>query len=106
MVRQSYWFAPLAAVLIWMLGGCYGLVYRKHTDPARVGNAANLSVQRSCFRSYLGLVSTGDASLRPAIKNGNLIAMHSTEREYTLVLGFLYRRYCVILTGTPGQSAE
>lgn len=98
--------AAAFAALLSSASGCYGMVYRKHTSPGLLGNGTNELATRACVRSYLGLVTVGDATVERAIAQSDLIALHSSEREHTIVLGFVYRRYCLILTGNQHGGVQ
>lgn len=104
---HSRWFpVGLICMLLIAAPACYGIVYRKHTSPGMLGNGTNELAARTCVRSYLGLVTIGDASVERAMARSDLVALHSSEREHTIVLGFLYRRYCLILTGNQHGGVQ
>jgi len=79
---------------------CIGMIYRKHVSPVQLGDATKQKTGRACVRSYLGLVTTGDASLHAALKQSGITRIASVDREYTnIIYHIVYRRYCVIVSG-------
>lgn len=52
----------------------------------------------ACASSILGLVTTGDASVATAAKNGGINKVGVVDQQYTSILG-LYAKYCVVVTG-------
>lgn len=91
----------LTALAVLSLQGCMvGWIYRKHTEPRFIGQGKNEKVGRACMRSYLGLVTVGDASIRAAREAGQITKIASVDREYTAIIYYIvYRRYCVVVSG-------
>ena len=52
----------------------------------------------ACALSVLGWVTTGDASVAAAAKEGQITEVASVDNHYTCVLG-LYSRYCTLVSG-------
>ncbi len=53
---------------------------------------------RACAKSVLGLVASGDASIKAAAKNGRITNITSVDHETTWTL--LIGEYCTIVHGT------
>jgi hypothetical protein len=52
----------------------------------------------ACATSILGLVTTGDASVATAAKNGGISKVASVDHQFQNMLGF-YSKYCVVVSG-------
>jgi hypothetical protein len=61
-------------------------------------NAAGAKTGEACSSSILGWVTTGDASVPTAMKNGGLKKLSSVDNRYKQILG-VYAEYCVVVTG-------
>jgi hypothetical protein len=53
----------------------------------------------ACAHGVLGLVAWGDASQDTAARNGGLTTVHAADEKRTGVLGFVYRKYCTVVSG-------
>ena len=53
---------------------------------------------QACASSILGLVTTGDASVATAAKQGGITKVGSIDHEHSNLLG-IYATYCVNVTG-------
>ena len=94
------------------LSGCAGLAYASHGPIGNIGvygdtmanehvtdNALGTKTGQACSTSILGIVTTGDASVPTAAKNGGITKIGSVDNKFSQVLG-LYATYCVIVTGS------
>jgi hypothetical protein len=52
----------------------------------------------ACSKSILGLVTTGDATVPTAMKNGGIKKVSSVDNRYEQILGVV-ATYCVVVTG-------
>jgi hypothetical protein len=52
----------------------------------------------ACATSILGLVTTGDASVATAAKNGGITKVASVDHQFQNMLGF-FAKYCVVVSG-------
>lgn len=53
----------------------------------------------ACASSILGLVTTGDASIRAAADAGNITSISAVDSRMTNILG-IYAKFCTIVSGT------
>jgi len=58
----------------------------------------------ACASSILGLVTTGDASIRAAADAGGITQIASVDSTITNILG-LYAKYCTVVSGDSGDNA-
>tara|TARA_R110000868_G_scaffold392875_1_gene663700 strand:- start:14072 stop:14380 length:309 start_codon:yes stop_codon:yes gene_type:complete len=70
---------------------------------ATMGVAANNNVKvtktgKACATSVLALVATGDASVKAAMKEGNITNIATVDTESHNILG-IYGKYCTIVRG-------
>lgn len=76
-------------------GGSFG-------DANCVGNAGPRAVGsksgEACASSILGLIQTGDMSMKAAAENGGLKTVSSVDASHMHVLG-LYQKNCIIVNG-------
>ena len=78
----------------------YGIVYRKHTEPGMMGSAENKKSARACIRSYLYIVTTGNATMNEIRNKEGIAKISSVDHEFTEILsGLLLRRYCILVSG-------
>lgn len=80
-----------------------GYVLNNERIPGMVGKSSSQLVKNAprsaCTISYLWLYSFGDSSLNAAKKAGNIGKISSIEYEQYAILGFVYHRFCTIITG-------
>lgn len=80
-----------------------GLLYNEVKDKAyftTVDNSVSASKEgSSCTRSILGLVTTGDASVKTAMKNGGISKVHSYGRNSKAILFGAYQFNCTVVLG-------
>ena len=53
----------------------------------------------ACATSILAMVATGDASLRKAMRDGNITKIKQVNHFVTAFLGFVYHKHCTIVIG-------
>lgn len=53
----------------------------------------------ACAHGVLGLVAWGDASQEAAARAGGLKKVHAADETRTGVLAFIYRKYCIVVSG-------
>ena len=99
--------AVLAAASL--MSGCAGFAFSSRGVPMGfyADAAANervtentLAAKRgeSCATSVLGIVTTGDASVATAAKNGGITKVASVDHQFQNILG-IYAKYCVVVSG-------
>lgn len=82
-----------------MTGGQAGLLYQNVLYPiAATPNQAGSRMGDACSTSILGWVTTGDASIETARRNGEITLITSVDAHDSSVLG-VYSRHCVIVRG-------
>ncbi|MEQ9365380.1 MAG: TRL-like family protein [Leptospirales bacterium] len=54
---------------------------------------------KACATSYLGLIASGDATIRAAAEDGRINNVHSVSHETFGIMGF-YADVCTIVRGT------
>lgn len=104
-MRKMTALLVLAAVAGIMLSGCatpypMGMVYTEIKSPVAVGDggASYSKVGMSKATSVLGIVATGDASIKAAIENGKISKIKFVEYESKNILG-LYGEYTTKVYG-------
>jgi hypothetical protein len=100
-------------VMLLALQACAGIAYQSRgvafatlyadnvTPVLATQNPIGPKKGESCSTSILGLVTTGDASIRAAADAGGINAVSAVDQSYTNILG-LFATYCVIVSGSPG----
>lgn len=101
----------LLAVAALTLSGCAGFAFASHGPIGNIGiygdtqanehvtdNALKGKTGEACAKSILGLVTTGDASVPAAARQGGITKIASVDNKFNQVLG-LYATYCVVVTG-------
>ena len=102
-------FIVLALFTVILFSGCaayttapaLGTLYTETTAPAAVGegvNLENLKVGEGTVTSILGLIATGDASIRTAALSAGIQKIHFVDYKSTSILG-LYATYTVLVYG-------
>ena len=75
-----------------------GLVYTDYDAPLSLnGDVGNRRGEASVV-AILGLISTGDGSVRAAARNGNISQVQRVDYEFYNVLG-IYQRYTTVAYG-------
>ena len=69
------------------------------TGLVATSNVAGTRFGEACLTSYLGLISTGDASIEAARREGGIVSITSVDESAKSVLGFIYRKHCTIVRG-------
>jgi len=76
-----------------------GSIYTSVKGPLGVGSGSGASKKgRSCARSILGIVATGDASIESAKQRGGITTVASVDHDSMSVLG-VYSRFCTLVAG-------
>jgi uncharacterized protein YceK len=76
-----------------------GLLFTSVQAPVAVTASSAASKSGSaCATNILGIVATGDASLKAAKANGNITKVTSVDHNSTSVLS-LFSTYCTVVTG-------
>lgn len=78
-----------------------GLVYADTKSPVMALDSFPWNSGTACKWQFLGLVSTGDASIRTAMKNGRLGRVAVVDQETTGVLGIY--KVCTVVYGPYGD---
>jgi TRL-like protein family len=82
------------------VGQPVGALYTQASTGGRVtDNNIGKKKGEACATSILGLVTTGDASIRAAADAGNIRQISSVDSSMMNILG-LYAKYCTIVSGT------
>jgi hypothetical protein len=102
----------LAALCVTMMTGCGalvacgsgGLLYQDTrvplSDASYRGPSAATAAKKgeASYTSILGIIATGDASLKAAMENGGITKVHHVDQQVTNILGVL-ATYKVIVYG-------
>ncbi len=76
-----------------------GLILTDHIEGVMVTtNPPGRKRGMACTQNYVGLVTSGDASLSAAMKNGAITEISSVDHQYKSILG-VYGKMCTIVTG-------
>lgn len=76
-----------------------GWVRTNHYEGVLVtGNPAGKKRGTACTENYFGLVTSGDATLSAAMKDGAITSVSSVDQHYESTLG-VYAKMCTIVTG-------
>lgn len=78
-----------------------GLVYTDTKSPLMALDSFPWNSGIACKWQFLGLVSTGDASIRTAMKNGRLGRVGVVDQETTGILGIY--KVCTVVYGPYGD---
>ncbi|MCB1143059.1 MAG: TRL-like family protein [Leptospiraceae bacterium] len=78
-----------------------GLIYYKNNQVGQTGGIVETSEKKgeACATSYGYLLATGDASLRKAMRDGNITKIKQVNHFVTAFLGFVYHKHCTIVIG-------
>ncbi|MBU6153249.1 MAG: hypothetical protein KGP28_03000 [Bdellovibrionales bacterium] len=76
-----------------------GLIRTNHYEGVLVtANPAGKKRGMACTENYFGLVTTGDATLSAAMKDGAITTVSSVDHHYESTLG-VFGKVCTIVTG-------
>lgn len=76
-----------------------GFLYTDVHGPVTVGAAKGTTkVGQACVENFVGLISTGDASIDAAKKAGNITNVSSVDHASKIILG-VYGQYCTVVKG-------
>lgn len=102
----------LLAIPVVLLGltGCAGFAFGSNQPVGGLYTSAQTGLHvtennigkkkgEACATSILGLVTTGDASIRAAADAGNISRISSVDTSMMNVLG-IYAKFCTIVSGT------
>ena len=96
-------------ILLTLISGCAtvgsnsatgpGLFYTEHTEGViATSNQAGKKRGIACTENYLGLFTTGDASIGAAMKNGAITTIQTADRTYHSIMS-VYGKMCLVVTG-------
>ncbi|MEO0225862.1 MAG: TRL-like family protein [candidate division WOR-3 bacterium] len=100
----------IIALAIFIFGGCaaavfttpaypVGGVYTEISGPVTAtGNTGYSKVGTAEFVSVFGILAFGDASIKTAMRNGEITQIHHIDYKMTNVLG-IYAKYTVMVYG-------
>ncbi len=99
--------ALVPAVSAVLLTGCMmavqspviGLLYTEVWGPIDAGGRVGAKEGQSCAQTVLGLVATGDASIKAAAKAGGITQINSVDHYTRNVLGIM-GEFCTIVRGS------
>lgn len=106
MKRSSSLMMTIALILGLTLSGCgfvadgpFGWLYTETTTSVAVGTAKTGSKNgQACSKSYMGLIATGDASIRQAMENGGVKEIYTVDKLNFSFFG-VYSKQCTIVKG-------
>ncbi len=105
----------LVPTLLLGLTGCAGLAFSSQgvmvatlyadggTGYMATDNDLGKKRGEACASSILGLVTTGDASIRAAADAGGITQIAAVDSTITNILG-LYAKYCTVVSGDSGDG--
>ena len=76
-----------------------GVLFAEVYGPIDAGDQVGAKEGTSCAQSILGLVATGDASIKAAAKDGGITRIDSVDHYSRNVLGIL-GEFCTIVRGS------
>ena len=76
-----------------------GLLYTEVWGPVDAGGRVGAKEGQACIQSILGLVATGDASIKAAAKAGGITQINSVDHYTRNVLGIM-GEFCTIVRGS------
>ncbi len=91
-----------AAAVAAMLSGCastvpQGVIYTDVKVPvSATANETGLKVGKSYCKSYVGMVTIGDASIEAAKKNGGITKVVSVDWKAKSILGLIGEYECIV----------
>jgi hypothetical protein len=82
-------------------GVAVGTLYVDETGPSMAGvtdNDVGTKVGEACSSSILGILVTGDSSVKAAAQAGGITKIGTVNHHYTNLVGIL-AKYCTVVTG-------
>ncbi len=76
-----------------------GLLFTEVYGPIDAGGRVGAKEGRACAESILGLVATGDASIKAAAKAGGITQINSVDHYTRNILGIM-GEFCTIVRGS------
>ncbi len=76
-----------------------GVLYTEVWGPIDAGGRVGAKEGQSCAQSILGLVATGDASIKAAAKAGGITQINSVDHYTRNVMGIM-GEFCTIVRGS------
>ncbi len=76
-----------------------GLLYTEVWGPIDAGGRVGAKEGQACAQSILGLVATGDASIKAAAKAGGITQINSVDHYTRNVMGIM-GEFCTIVRGS------
>ncbi|MFI3290594.1 MAG: TRL-like family protein [Opitutales bacterium] len=92
----------LSVLAVSIFSGCAsvvpnGVLYTEVTVPSAASSSAKATkVGKSYCKSYLGMVSLGDASIETAKKNGGITEVVSVDWKVKNILGLIGEYECIV----------
>lgn len=76
-----------------------GFIYADHYEGAMItDHPAGRKRGQSCTTNYFGMITSGDASISAAMKDGAITTVSSVDHSFKNILS-LYGKMCTIVTG-------
>ena len=76
-----------------------GVLYTEVYGPIDAGGKVGNKEGRACVQSILGLIATGDASIKEAARDGGITQIGSVDHYTRNILGIL-GEFCTIVRGS------
>ena len=91
--------APFLAGCITVYTPALGILYTEVEGPIDAGSSVGNKEGRACAQSILGLVATGDATIKAAAADGGINNIGSVDHYTRNILGIL-GEFCTIVRGS------
>lgn len=95
-----------AIALAFAVSGCMpvysplmGILYTEVWGPLDAGERVGTKEGSACGQSILGLIATGDASLKEAARDGGITKIDSVDHKSRNILGIM-AEFCTIVRGS------
>ncbi|MCR9141357.1 MAG: TRL-like family protein [bacterium] len=72
---------------------------QEYGDTGGNGGLIGSKTGESCASVILGLIATGDLSLKSAADVGGITKVHSVDRSYSRVVSSVYQQTCILVNG-------
>ena len=76
-----------------------GVLFTELHGPLDAGTKVGAEEGRACVQAILGLIATGDASIKAAARDGNITQIASVDHYTRNILGIL-GEFCTIVRGS------
>lgn len=76
-----------------------GALYAEYYGPISAGEKVGTKEGTACIQSILGLIATGDASIKEAARDGGISKIDSVDHYTRNILGIL-GEFCTIVRGS------